>query len=148
MHFLTTMYKKCPRSHFCHQQCSLVDKFDVLGWLIGSQAWLTVPWCRSTLRHFTANFQYKCLTISKTISRLTGGSRPLHWRGPAAVSAKNTEQISKLGRFGVLPFGKFFFNIPNAANWKIFTFLSGLWGGMPPLSPPLGATYYVQTVLC
>ena len=39
----------------------------------------------------------------------TGGSRHSHWRGPAAMSAKNTEQISELGGSGGMPPGKFFF---------------------------------------
>ena len=58
------------------------------------------------------------------LSEGTGGSRRSHWRGPVASSAKNMEQISKLGGSGGMPPGKIFFlMIPNAANWAILTFL-------------------------
>ena len=71
---------------------------------------------------------------------LTSGSRRSHWRGPVAASVKNMKNISKLGGSGGMPPGIFFFLIAqNAANWAIFPFLSGLWGGhgLPPLEPPM-----------
>ena len=71
----------------------------------------------------------------------TGGSRRSHWRGPAAASANNMEQISELGESGGMPPGKFFFLM-----MQIGPFLSGLWGGAmaplaPPLEPPMVAIY-------
>ena len=39
----------------------------------------------------------------------TGGSRRSHWWGPAAASAKNTEQISELWGSGSMPPGKIVF---------------------------------------
>ena len=70
----------------------------------------------------------------------TGGSRHSHWRGPAAVSAKNTEQISELGGSGGMPPGNFFFN--NAKCRKLghfLIFVRPLGGGAmaPPLEPPM-----------
>ena len=52
----------------------------------------------------------------------TGGSRRSHWQGPAAASAKNTEQFSKLGGLGACPWENFFFIMQNAANRGIFFF--------------------------
>ena len=69
----------------------------------------------------------------------TGGSRRSHWRGPAAASAKNTEQISELGGSGGMPPGKFFFD--NAKCCKLghfYHFCQAFGGGaMAPLAPPL-----------
>ena len=68
----------------------------------------------------------------------TGGSRRSHWRGPAAASAKKSEQISELGGSGGMLPGNIFLLVQNAANWAIFSFfvrpLGGAWP--PPLEPP------------
>ena len=72
------------------------------------------------------------------IPHLTGGSRRSHWRGPAAASAKNTEQISELGGSGGMPRGNFFLIMQNAANWAIFIFFVRPWGGHGPPASPLG----------
>ena len=61
----------------------------------------------------------------------------MHWRGPAAANAKNTELISELGGSGGMPPGKFFFDNANSANWAIFIiFVRPLGRAMAPLAPP------------
>ena len=69
------------------------------------------------------------------VFRPTGGSRHSHWRGPAAASAKTTEQISELGGSGGMPLGKIFFNNAKCCklgNWAILSFF------VRPLEPPVG----------
>ena len=72
-----------------------------------------------------------------------GGSRHSHWRGPAAVKAKNMEQISELEGSGGMPVGKFFLIMHNAANWAFFIIFVRPWGGgawptwLPSLEPPI-----------
>ena len=49
--------------------------------------------------------------------------------------------LSKLAKFGGLeacPLGNFFSMMQNAANWAIFSFLSGLRGAWPPLGAAYG----------
>ena len=53
----------------------------------------------------------------------TGGSRRSHWRGPAAGSAKNTEQISDLGGSEGMPPGKFIFNKAKCLKLGLFFFI-------------------------
>ena len=54
--------------------------------------------------------------IKKSTVALTGSSRRSHWRGPAAASAKITEQISELGGSGGMPRRKIFQKLnPNMA---------------------------------
>ena len=68
----------------------------------------------------------------------TGGSRRSHWRGPAAVSAKNTEQISELGGSGGMPPEKFFFSNARCCKLDHFfkIFVRPLGGGLGPPWPP------------
>ena len=48
-------------------------------------------------------------------------------------------KFANQGVWGHTPRGNFFLIVQNAANWAIFPFLSGLWGGHgpPPLEPPM-----------